>query len=172
MTEMNAPVPSFATRGLAALIVMLVAADWSLKFLITNRLALGEARSIVDGWVYVTHRRNPGVAFSIFADLPVDWRAPLLVAVAGVGVVVFIRILHSTRDRWARIAAALVIAGAIGNMGDRLVTGEVIDFMHLTIFPFVFNLADAAITAGGSLLALRLMGSEETPSPGAGTAPA
>jgi signal peptidase II len=69
---------------------------------------------------------------------------------------IFSRIIESTTDRVARLAAAAVIAGALGNLGDRLLTGEVTDFVLVAFFPFVFNLADAAITIGGSLLAFRM----------------
>ena len=51
----------------------------------------------------------------------------------------------------------IVLAGAIGNLGDRLINGEVTDFVLVSFFPFVFNVADAAITVGGFLLAARLL---------------
>jgi signal peptidase II len=145
-----------ASRGVALLIGLLVAADWTSKLWVTNRLALGETRSVVDGWLYFVHRTNSGVAFSMLSDLPDGWGVPLLTGFGLVGVYVFGRILHSTPDRIARIAAAMIIAGALGNMGDRLIRGEVTDFVLLAFFPFVFNIADTAITLGGSVLALRL----------------
>jgi signal peptidase II len=150
------------TRGLAVLIALLVAADWGTKLWVTNRLALGETRSIIDGWLYFVHRQNPGVAFSLFADLPTRWSVPVLAAVALGGVVVFARIMRSSEDRFARIAAALVIAGALGNTGDRVFSGEVTDFVFLAFFPFVFNLADTAITLGGSVLAFRMAVASES----------
>jgi len=143
-------------QRLALLIGLLVAADWASKLWITNRLALGENLAVVDGWLYFVHRQNTGVAFSMFDDLPGDWRVPILSAVGVIGIVLFTRILRSTPDRLTRLAAAVVIAGAVGNLGDRLLNGQVTDFVFVAFFPFVFNVADAAITAGGSLLAVRL----------------
>jgi signal peptidase II len=147
---------NIATRGLAILIVALVAADWLTKIWITNRLALGESWAVVDGWLYFVHRQNPGVAFSMLADLPANLRVPLLSGLSFLGIIVFTGILRSTHDRLARFAAAMVIAGACGNLVDRMLTGQVTDFVFLAFFPFVFNLADAAITLGGSVLAVRL----------------
>lgn len=143
-------------RGLALLVIALVAADWGSKLWITNRLALNETWALVDGWLYFVHRQNPGVAFSMFADLPPELRVPILSLLSIVGIVLFAQIIRNTPDRITRIGAAAVIAGAVGNLGDRLVTGEVTDFVLLAFFPFVFNVADAAITLGGSLLAVRL----------------
>lgn len=157
------------SRGLALLIVALVAADWASKLWITNRLALNETWSVIEGLLYFVHRQNPGVAFSMFADMPADFRVPVLTLVSLVGVVLFASIIRSTPDRLARIGAAAVIAGAIGNMGDRVLTGQVTDFVFLAFFPFVFNVADAAITLGGSLLATRMaFARDETASATAG----
>jgi len=144
------------TRGLAVLIVALVAADWGSKLWIANRLAPGESWSVVDGWLSFVHRQNRGVAFSFLSELPDGWSLPILGGLGILGVVVFGAILRSSPDRVARFAAALVLAGAVGNLGNRVVSGAVTDFVLLAFFPFVFNLADAAITLGGSLLAIRL----------------
>lgn len=156
-------------RGMIATVVALVAADWLTKLWVTRSLALGESYSLIDGWIQFVHRRNPGVAFSMFADLPDAWRTPLLLAVGLVGVVLFSRIIVTSSGRIVRAAAAVVLAGAIGNLGDRMVNGYVTDFVLVRYFPFVFNVADAAISVGGVLLAARLLLSEEAaePSPAA-----
>ena len=143
-------------RSLALLIGALVLADWVSKVWVVNRMAIGESMTVVDGLLYFVHRQNPGVAFSLFAELPDVVRVPALSALSLVGIVLFTNLLRATPDRPARIAAAAVIAGALGNLGDRLLTGGVTDFVLLAFFPFIFNLADAAITLGGSVLALRL----------------
>lgn len=157
------------TRGmdrlLAATVVFLVAADWLSKIWITNRMALGESIALVDGWLYFVHRRNPGVAFSMFADLPDSWRTPMLIGLSLVGVVIFARMVLSSGDRIVRAAATVVLAGALGNLGDRLLNGFVTDFVLVRYFPFVFNLADAAISVGGVILAARLLLMDESVEP-------
>jgi signal peptidase II len=144
-------------RTLLPAVAALVAADWVTKFWVATRLSLNEMVTLVDGWLYFIHRKNTGVAFSMFADLPELWRVPVLTVASAVGVVLFTRILLSTPDPILRLASAVVLSGAIANMGDRLVNGHVTDFVLLGFFPFVFNVADAAITVGGFLLAARLL---------------
>lgn len=144
-------------RGMTLAIVTLVAADWLSKFWVTNRIALGETLALIEGWLYFAHRKNTGVAFSLFSDLPESWRVPLLGGASLLGVLLFGRILFDARDPIIRAAAAVVLAGAIGNMGDRLLNGHVTDFVFVAFFPFVFNFADAAITVGAILLAGRMM---------------
>lgn len=143
------------TIGIAVVAVVLV--DWLSKFWIATRMAIGESVAVVDGWLYLAHRKNPGVAFSMFADLPDAWRTPLLSGLSLLGVVLFARIVSTTTDLVARGAAALVLAGAVANLGDRVLNGHVTDFVLMRHFPFVFNVADAAITLGAVLLAGRMI---------------
>jgi signal peptidase II len=150
-----------ATRWLAFAVVTVVAADWLSKFWIANRIALGETLSLVDGWLYLAHRRNPGVAFSMFAELPDEWRTGVLALVSVVAVIVLARLAMEGTDHWVRTGCALAIAGAIGNLGDRMINGGVTDFILFSPFPYVFNVADAAITVGAVLLAVHILfGSE------------
>ena len=145
------------SKSLVAVVIALIAADWLSKLWVIDRMALGETIALVDGWLYFIHRQNPGVAFSLFADLPDVWRVPLLTIASAIGVVLFGRIIMTTPDGVVRAAAAIVLGGAVGNLGDRLINGQVTDFVLVSFFPFVFNVADAAITVGGFLLAGRLL---------------
>jgi signal peptidase II len=152
-------------RALAATVIALVGADWLTKIWITNRMALGESIALIPDWLYLVHRRNPGVAFSFLADLPDGWRTPLLTGLSLVGVVIFGRMVLSNGDWIVRVAATVVLAGALGNLGDRLLNGFVTDFVLVRYFPFVFNVADAAISVGGVVLAARLLLMDESMEP-------
>lgn len=57
--------------------------------------------------------------------------------------------------------ALLIIGLVTADLGDRLITGQVTDFLFLDFFPFVFNVADMAITAGGVVLAFQFLRGEE-----------
>jgi len=144
-------------RWLALALVAVVAADWITKFLVQNHLMLFSRRALVEGWVWLAHSRNPGIAFSFFRDMPEMVRLPLLVAAATAGIAVAARMALRTEDELMRLAAVLVMAGAVGNLGDRLMNGGVTDFILVRWFPFVFNVADVAITVGAVLLAARML---------------
>lgn len=153
------------SRGLALLVAGTVAADWLTKLWVQNRLLLGEVRPVVEGWVFLAHRRNTGVAFSLFAGGDSPWRTALLTVGALVATGVCVRLMRSAPDGAVRLAAALVAAGALGNLGDRLLNGGVTDFILLRYFPYVFNVADVAVTAGALLLALRTVRGAELDAP-------
>jgi signal peptidase II len=152
-------------RVLAVLCVVLVALDWASKVWVTNRIDLGHTRAVVEGWFYLTHRQNTGVAFSLLSGLPESWGAYALSLLSLLVAALFVRLLLSTTDAVARLGIGLIVAGALGNAGDRLVSGGVTDFIFVAFFPYVFNVADAVITVGGALLVLRFLhvGAAATP---------
>lgn len=118
----------------------------------------GALRVIIPGCLNLVHRRNPGIAFSLFHD----WRgAPFFFAAFAIAATVFIAVLLVRyRDLpWKIIAAlGLIAGGALGNVIDRLRPPHtVIDFVDCYIgsahWP-AFNVADSAICIGAGLLIL------------------
>lgn len=144
-------------RLLALVIAAIVAADWMTKAVVQQRLPLRDRHTIVDGWLSFQHNINTGIAWGWFRDIPVLVRMPLLALLTLVGIGATISIMRQTKDRWIHAAGALVLGGALGNLGDRLVDGGVTDFIFVHFFPYIFNVADIAITIGGVLLVLRML---------------
>jgi signal peptidase II len=155
----------YRRRWLALALLAVVAADWITKFLVQNHISLYGQRAVIDGWLWLAHARNPGIAFSFLRDLPEYIRLPILVGAAAVGIAVAARIAQQTGDALVRLAAVLIIAGAVGNLGDRVMNGWVTDFIQVRWFPFIFNVADMAITAGAILLAARMIFAEHAHGP-------
>jgi signal peptidase II len=139
---------------LSALVVI---ADQAVKYWILDILRLQEGQSIpVMGPLSLTGVRNTGVSFGFLQaqhDL-VRWLLTLFSIVVAVVLAVWVR--RAARPLFA-IAVGLVIGGAIGNVIDRIRFGAVVDFLafqRLGFFPWVFNVADAAITVGVVFLLL------------------
>jgi signal peptidase II len=144
-------------RWLAIVIAVVVAADWASKVAVRHEIPPAARRDVVAGWLSFQHNFNEGIAFSFFAGMPDAWRLPLLVLLTLVGIGATLSIMRQSRDRWIHVAGALVLGGALGNLGDRLVDGGVTDFIFVHFFPYIFNVADIAISIGGVLLVLRMM---------------
>ena len=142
-------------RGAALAVGLLVAADWASKGLVATGIGLG--RPLVDGWLSLELRRNPGITLGSLSSLPDPWRTGLLAAATLFGIAMCARLLAASADVRVKWAAALVMAGAVGNLGDRLMDGGVTDFIYVHFFPYIFNVADIAITIGGVLLVLRML---------------
>ncbi len=92
---------------------------------------------------------NYGAAYGIF-----QYQRPLLIAVGVVTVgALLMYMMRYTRSGLVRVGLAILLAGAMGNLLDRIILGYVVDFIDITIFP-VFNVADICIDVGIGILIL------------------
>ena len=92
---------------------------------------------------------NPGIAFGSLTDLP---PGVLYVGISLLVVVLAVAVLRGW-PKESPTAGGLLLGGAVGNLGNRLLEGHVTDFVAVPRFS-VFNLADVAITFGIVLLVL------------------
>jgi signal peptidase II len=145
-------------RWMAVVITLIVAADWLTKALVQRRFpAPGDEWTLIDGWVTFQHSINHGISWGLMNGDHGAWRLPLLVVLTLVGIGATISIIRQSRDRWIHVAGALVLGGALGNLGDRLLDGGVTDFIYVHFFPYIFNVADIFISIGGVLLVARML---------------
>jgi signal peptidase II len=132
----------------------IVAADLATKAWITHAFAPGEVHTITPFFNLVLVY-NTGAAFSFLAGAG-GWQRWFFM---GVSVVVSIAIVFMLRkherERFLAFALALVLGGALGNLYDRVMLGEVTDFVQLHAAGYywpAFNVADSAISIGVVLL--------------------
>lgn len=131
-----------------------VALDQWTKRLATEHLAFAPPVQVVGELVQLTYTRNSGIAFGLLAGR----NFPLYVFSIVAAVAVLVLFLRHARLSVARhLSLALILGGAVGNLIDRVTTGEVVDFILLAWrgheFP-VFNVADIAVTSGVAVFAL------------------
>lgn len=139
--------------GLAALVLAL---DQLSKYWVLDVLRLPERGSVeVLPFVSLTMVWNRGVSFGLLSA-EVDWARWGLVAFSSVIALVLALWARRVRRPWLAVALGLVIGGAIGNLIDRVRFGAVADFLNFSdlYFPWVFNVADSAISVGVALLLL------------------
>lgn len=94
---------------------------------------------------------NRGMVFGLFQGIG-SWVGWISIIVIG-GLLVYLARLPA-EARLMRIGLALVIGGALGNLVDRLLAGEVLDFITTPLLPWVFNVGDVFINGGMILFAL------------------
>jgi signal peptidase II len=125
--------------------------DQATKWWIRSRLDPRDSIPVIDGFVNIVHARNPGAAFSFLADAPAEFRAPFFIAITVTAVVALLYVIARLppEDRLMRAALGGVLGGAIGNLVDRVLYGEVTDFIdvHWRAHHWpAFNVADSSIT--------------------------
>ena len=143
--------------GLAAIIFGL---DQVTKFLVLKNIPLGQSWDYFPGLARlfrITFIQNTGAAFGMFPQM-----GTILMAVAAIVVVAIIIFHHHlpVENIWIRLSLGLQLGGAMGNMIDRVIHGFVVDFVDIGFWP-IFNVADAAIVTGVSILAYFLWDEED-----------
>jgi len=137
---------------------VVIVLDQLSKAWIVHHFALYE-RHVILPVLDITLMYNTGAAFS-FLSTASGWQRWVFVALAiivGIAILVWLRRLNGRTQALLSCSLALILAGAIGNVIDRLRIGHVVDFIHAHWnahdFP-AFNVADSAITIGAALLLL------------------
>lgn len=132
---------------------IVVALDQFTKYLVVARMAYGDAITLIPGILQLTHVRNFGAAFGLFAGQRLLFFGAALVIVAAF---IFLRNEILKAGHLAVVASGLVLGGALGNLIDRVRYGYVVDFFDLGFWP-VFNVADSAIVVGAIVLAIMII---------------
>ena len=139
---------------------LVILADRITKSLVSSHIEMGDAVTVIPGFLRITHWLNEGAAFSLFADSAsphaVRWGLIAFSAIAAMAVLAALIRLGSSFTI-TTIALALVLGGALGNLHDRIVYGSVVDFIEVHIFGYHwpdFNVADSCIVIGACLLLL------------------
>lgn len=134
--------------------------DQVLKYWVVHVLQLDRLREIdvLPPWLNLRMAWNQGVNFGLMAS-DTDVTKWILIAVAlAIVAWVWVWIWRANAGTFARIAAGLLIGGALGNVIDRLLYGAVADFLNMSLpgwqNPYSFNVADIAIFAGAIGLVL------------------
>lgn len=130
------------------------------KELILAKFYLGESIPIIDGFFNLVYVRNTGAAFGMLAEANPSFRVPFFLTIPFIALAVIAWIFKKLPPQSLLVSSALslVMAGAVGNLLDRLRHGYVVDFLlfhwkNQAHFP-AFNVADSAITVGVGLMIL------------------
>ncbi len=129
------------------IVVSILSLDRLTKFLVTQNLFLNKPVPVIKGIFNLTLVHNKGAAFGILKD-----QTLLLIFTSIFAIILIYFVLRDkSHHKGIIISLSLILAGAFGNLIDRLFYGYVIDFLDFLIWP-VFNVADSSITIGAILL--------------------
>jgi signal peptidase II len=143
-----------ATAFLLGISGGLLALDQWTKSLATEHLAHQPPVELLGEFLRLTYTKNSGVAFGLGAGTGFPY---WIFSVAAVLVILALFARERVHGRAQKIALSLIMGGALGNLVDRLATGEVVDFIEIGWDRWhwpVFNVADTAVSIGVVLFAL------------------
>ena len=128
------------------IVITVLSLDQLTKFLVTKNLLLNQSVALIKGIFHLTLIHNRGAAFGILKN-----QTPLFIITSLFDIIlIYFNLQAHKKASSYSIALSLILAGALGNLIDRLFLGYVIDFLDFRIWP-VFNIADSAITVGAVL---------------------
>ena len=129
--------------------VLILIIDRVSKVLIFSSIPLGESVPVFTGILHITPTYNSGVAFGLLRGY--NLYILMAIAVVTIAFILYIIFVKKPGSNIFITGLFLVLAGAIGNLIDRLIYKRVLDFIDLRVWP-VFNIADTSITIGACLL--------------------
>ncbi|TYP73060.1 signal peptidase II [Paenibacillus methanolicus] len=139
-----------------ALVVLVL--DQITKRIVSGGMEVGDQISVIGEFFKIHLYKNNGAAFSILPNQRLFFIVMTIAVV--IGIIWYIRKNRSSGRALLMVSLGLILGGAIGNLVDRALYGEVVDFFKLTfgsyIFP-IFNIADIGITIGVVLILLDTM---------------
>lgn len=154
------------TRIFAAAALISALLDQATKIAVDTQLDFTARIPVIDGFFYLTHVRNPGAAFGLFADAAPFIRVTLFIGITLVAIAMIFGFQRKLApgDRFSALSLGLILGGAVGNLIDRVFRGEVVDFLHFRLWGGYqwpdFNLADAFIVVGVAMLVIELLAIE------------
>jgi len=143
------------------IIVFVCFLDQLTKFLVTKTLLLNQSQPIIKGVLHFTLIHNRGAAFGILKN---QINLFIFTSIAAI-ILIYFNLKNSKNKEPSLYSASLslILAGALGNLIDRLFLGYVVDFLDFRIWP-VFNIADSAITIGAIFLGWSILKSKKVQS--------
>ncbi len=148
-------------KTLIILVLIIWPLDQFTKYLVETNIQPWEPVEVISGFFKITHSRNPGAALGMLPDLHVGVFIGLS-ALALVLIASFFRQIEAG-DKLSAFSLGLIVSGALGNLTDRVVRNEVVDFLQFDFGVFIFpdfNVADSAIVIGAGLLLLDVVTQE------------
>ena len=122
---------------------------WVLDSLVGNPI------TVVKDFFYLRHLENEGAAFSILQG-----KTLLLTVLTSIVALVLVYVLVKNKDKFLRTTISIILAGALGNLYDRIFRGSVVDFLEFHFGSYVFptfNVADTLVVIGTILLAIYIL---------------
>jgi len=144
------------------LVAFLLLVDQGTKEAVARSLPVGGSKVVVPGFLQVVHVHNRGAIFGFFSRTgsPVVTILMTLASLVALALVLVYFFRTTPSERFVQLSLSLILAGALGNLSDRLFRGYVIDFLDFSVKGWhwpSFNAADSCITVGALFLVGTMM---------------
>jgi signal peptidase II len=146
--------------GVTTALILLL--DQITKYAVDSSMRLHESIPVIEGLFSITYVRNPGAAFGFLSGAPPLFRSIFFVIVTILAILLVLYYIFKSKEEepLMTFGLSLILSGAVGNLIDRVRSGEVIDFLDVYVASYhwpAFNVADSAISVGAVILFIELI---------------
>lgn len=138
------------------MIALLLIFDQLTKQYVRDNLPLYQQNTVINDFFHITHVENTGAAFGMLKNARI-----FLISLTIVAAAVLIYLMIKNKSKMMRLSIAFILAGAFGNLIDRIFRGKVTDFLEFDFWIWkdypVFNVADVCVNIGAILLFIYLL---------------
>ena len=138
-------------------ILFILVVDQLTKAIVVQKISLFTSNEVIPGFFNITFIQNRGAIFGFFSQSGsrLVFLLLTLTSLAALGLVVYYFFKTPPDEKLMKISLSLILGGALGNLGDRIFRGYVVDFIDFYVKKWhwpSFNVADSCITIGAILL--------------------
>ncbi|WP_040196932.1 signal peptidase II [Candidatus Soleaferrea massiliensis] len=127
-------------------IVVLIGVDQLIKFLVDANMVVGQSIPVIQNIFHLTYVENKGSAFGLFSG---HREFLIIIAVVLLAAGVWLMLSRKIKGNFVLTCAAMIIAGGLGNLIDRIFRGAIIDYLDFPFLNFyIFNFADCLVVVG------------------------
>ncbi|CAM3929319.1 lipoprotein signal peptidase [Staphylococcus xylosus] len=137
--------------------IVILLLDQITKFIVASSMRVGDSFNVIPHFLNITSHRNNGAAWGILSG-KMSFFYIITIIILVVLIVFYIK--EAKQHLLMQVAISLLFAGALGNFIDRVLHGEVVDFVDTNIFGYnfpIFNVADSSLTIGVLLIVIALL---------------
>lgn len=137
--------------------IVILLLDQITKFIVASSMKVGDSFNVIPNFLNITSHRNNGAAWGILSGKMSFFYIITIIILA---VLIIFYIKEAKQHLLMQVAISLLFAGALGNFIDRVLHGEVVDFVDTNIFGYnfpIFNVADSSLTIGVLLIVIALL---------------
>ncbi len=137
--------------------IVILLLDQITKFIVASSMRVGDSFNVIPHFLNITSHRNNGAAWGILSGkMSFFYIITIIILV----VLIIFYIKEAKQHLLMQVAISLLFSGALGNFIDRVLHGEVVDFVDTNIFGYnfpIFNVADSSLTIGVLLIVIALL---------------
>lgn len=140
------------------LAIVIIVFDQLVKLWVVNNIGMTDSIKVIPGIIDFVYVKNTGAAFSFLANKTYGIIFLSIVSLLFCAAVVWYIIKKRPESKLLMLSLVMMLAGAFGNVIDRLFRGFVVDFIETKFITFpVFNIADISITVGAALVIIYIL---------------